>query len=186
VTDDIDLEELRDRLITTERKVDAFQHQLDAVRETAEEARDLAEEANVQVDEFEDLVGMLGSIQRNAADVTTRRAVLLVRRLRDRAHKNARSTDGTAAAASLTVSEAHLVLDEEPDRTSMYDILPAVADLAGDAVDYKSEDRSSSRNSRLVLTDDDAAPDVIGGFATDPEQAVKVPDVAARSAGGAD
>jgi hypothetical protein len=186
VTDDIDLEELRDRLITTERKVDAFQHQLDAVRETAEEARALAEDASDQADEFEDLVGMLGSIQRNAADVTTRRAVLLVRRLRDRARTNGQRSDATAEAASLTISEAHLVLDEEPDRTSMYDILPAVAQLAGEAVEYISEDRSSDRNTRLVLTDETAAPDVIGGFATDPEQAVKVPDIAARSAGGAD
>jgi len=183
---DVDLADLRDRIITTERKVEAFQHQLDTVSETAEKALDLAQQLETRSEEFEDLVGMLGSIQRNAAGVTTQRAVLLIRRLRDRARQNGRSTDGSAEAASLTVSEAHLVLDEEPDRTSMYDILPAVADLAGDAVEYRREDRGSARNSRLILTDEAQAPDVIGGFATDPDQAVKVPDVAARSAGGAD
>lgn len=168
---DEDLEEkVKDLEARLEDAIHLAKHSRDRVNDLEEELR----EKEHRIDELEDLVESLQDrdrlmkrVHQNAADKPTERAVHLIQKLNNEAITNEQA--GRSPTASMTIREALKELQRDGldvRRDTLYYTFERADELVEDDVlQYKKEDRSSEKKSRLVadLTNGEM-PSMVAGF----------------------
>lgn len=175
------LEEAVDELTTQntilENRLDGQQDQIEAL-ETAlederEERRRLEEEVEAlrqEVSTIEDRTDLFERVNRGASLKPDERAAVILQTLYAKANRN-------GGSASIDVNGAVDALGGDVDRTLMYSTFEKAEQLVDDTdiVEYKQEDRSSSKNSRLILRlENGEPPATVAGHEIAPDEEVSV------------
>lgn len=149
-------QDVLDRLVELENRVDALQTKAKTAEDRAQEAEARADAAEERVTELErevaalrDQTDLLQQVKKASALKPAERAAVLIQTLAT----EAASSDGRA---SMDANAAVKALGGDADRTNMYGeygVFAKAVDLVGDedVLWFREENRASQQNSRLIL-----------------------------------
>lgn len=117
------------------------------LREELEEERQKRRDLENDIETLLDVSDMLKNVQQNGSSDWDAYAAVILRSLGQDARKH------DDLQAEMTARECWNLLQRQPHRTNCLDILRRAADLVDDedVANVVKEDRSSSKNSRLVI-----------------------------------
>ncbi|EMA29387.1 hypothetical protein [Halobiforma nitratireducens] len=131
--------------------IDHLGDRVDELEEELTEKDQRIRELKQTVESLEDRDRLMQEVHRNAADTPTKRAVRLIQTLNNEAVTNGQA--GQEEHATMTAREAMKCLGGDVSRPTIYPTFDRAVELVGDddVLEYRKEDRSSPKKSRLIL-----------------------------------